>query len=277
MINLKNKIEFENECWIGLVNTDHYNLTKQNRIFSITDIASITKGKLGLELLDTIDNLASKRLSLYEKLKIESAGNPSTPFEFIPITFIENINKLNFTFLKYSNILNFDNSLVEIYTDYRNYLINNPFENNLDNIYNTNEEIKNFKIIVGYIPWKVISHLRTHRSFSFLVESSRNKRYLNDIKFWYPSWWTNNIKTKIMVNDEQLVSGLKNLLQEKYYLYNPEDANMELSDRRLVHFAMAAWTYNTDSWNNLFKVRGNETGTQSITKLCVDNIKSLIQ
>ncbi len=44
----------------------------------------------------------------------------------------------------------------------------------------------------------------------------------------------------------------------------PEEATKELSSRRLVTFAMAAWKQDTNAWNNLFAVRGDKTGTMSI-------------
>lgn len=73
--------------------------------------------------------------------------------------------------------------------------------------------------------------------------------------------------------------GLVDTLQTSWIdnrLIKPEEATMELSDRRLVKFAMCGWLQDTNSWDNLFAVRGKGTGTQSITGIVVDNIKKLI-
>ena len=57
--------------------------------------------------------------------------------------------------------------------------------------------------------------------------------------------------------------------------FKSEEATMELSDRRLVHFAMAAWL-EPNSWQNLKEVRDKSTGTMSITQTTVENICKLI-
>lgn len=56
-----------------------------------------------------------------------------------------------------------------------------------------------------------------------------------------------------------------------------EEATMELSDRRLFHFTMSSWKQDESSWDNLFKVRGDKTGTMNITGQVVNNIKQLIK
>lgn len=296
MIKIENKIEFENSCWVGEVDASLFNLSEEARIKAVTDLASITTGRLGLDdtcdicdsgkALDlTIDwlncdecgrsveipNISNRRYKIYKRLLIESAGKPSVPFEFVPQIEWEDDKDWNEKF--------FNN-----YMKYGHYvpMSGGLFKTNLRNTENFNiepdaEELKDysgFKIIVGQVPWKVISHLRTHRAFSFLVESSRNKRYLKDVEFWYPSWWEeyNMEETR----DDDLTITEEQLFKIKTGKRIPEEATMELSDRRLVKFAMCAWKQDKNAWNNLFEVRGKGTGTQSITGITVDNIKKLV-
>ena len=267
MLQLQNKIEFENNCWVSLIDPSNWNSSEEARIKAVTDIASITTGRLGLPEFEgewTKDVVDTKRINLYNRLLTESAGRPSTPFEFVPIVDFHYALS-SFKFDKYCY---FDSNNVR-YSNLRNYL-NNRFDK-----YNTPEELKGFKVIVGQVTWKCVSHLRTHRAFSWLVESSRNKKYLNNVEFWYPSWWSSETKYYFESYDK----GLVNTLQTSWIdnrLIKPEEATMELSDRRLVKFAMCGWLQDTNSWDNLFAVRGKGTGTQSITGIAVETIKKLI-
>ena len=233
-------------------------------------MASITTGKLGHAYNSERSGtrLSERRLKLYNRLLKESAGKPSTPFEFVPVVIedeeiIEKLDKFGWNFEKFSI---YDNGVY--YTNLRNYI--NTFSPLLKEI----KETKDFKIIVGRVPIKVISHLRTHRAFSFLVESSRNKKYLNEVEFWYPSWWHPMSVYRIKNRGIDLLNILQEDLDEKDI--TPEEATMELSDRRLVTFAMAAWKQNTNAWDNLFAVRGHKTGTMSITGETVESIKTLV-
>lgn len=47
MLEIKNKIEFENNLWAGLINSSAFNSSKEDRIKAVTDISSITLGRLG--------------------------------------------------------------------------------------------------------------------------------------------------------------------------------------------------------------------------------------
>ena len=293
MLKIKNKIEFEDNCWIGLLDNSDFNKDQKHRIKAVTDIASITKGRLGFKeekLKDIYDNsvvkgnagiyplISPKRQNLYNRLLIESAGKPSVPFEFIPVIHSQDFfDKDVFNnILKYSYMTQYSNQSI-LLSNYRMILSQTKDWNfNYLNSYNIDKNInyKDFKIIVGQIPIKVLSHLRTHRAFSFLVESSRNKRYLNEVKFWYPSWWDKEIYSELIKKDNNIISQAKWLIQ--YTNLKPEEATMELSDRRLVHFAMAAWLQDKNAWDNLFAVRASNQGTMNITAITVNNIKKLI-
>ena len=265
MLEIKNKIEFESTCWVAEVDATHFNSSEEERIKAVTDLASITRGKLGMEIQDgSLGNIFGykihkRRLDLYNKLLVESAGKPSVPFEFIPI------RDEHFTGMKYGVIDN--NYYLSNYREFKN--------NSLRPTTNAPSQVKGFKVIVGRVPMKVISHLRTHRAFSFLVESSRNKRYLNEVEFWYPSWWDLFTKNFFIDSDDLLLANITPLVNVKQV--KPEEATMELSDRRLVHFAMCAYKQDTNAWDNLFAVRGDKTGTMNITGQTVDNIKKLIK
>ncbi len=280
MLKINNKIEFENNLWLGIVDSSEFNSSEEDRIKAVTDIASITKGRLGFKetTYKSMDLAAQygyehfeKRKKLYNKLLKESADKPSTPFEFIPINYPNQF--------KYSSEINIFGNW-KYGTPYKTAWLTN-LRDRINKIthtsikYNTSNEIKDFKIIVGKIPFKVISHLVRHRAFSFIVESSRNKKYLNEVEFWYPSWWESKIILRWKNMDDQLLDILQVQIQNK--MLKPEEATMELSDRRLVLFAMAAWKQDENAWDNLFAVRGDKTGTQSITKIIVDNIKTLIE
>lgn len=270
MLKIDNKIKFENNCWIGKVDSSLFNKNEENRIKAVTDIASITKGILGQTYKDEFieGQIGKRRLNLYNRLLTESEGKPSMPFEFIPQQMYVSETCLNnwiyheqykFGTLKYSTL----------YTNMR-HVLNTQGEAGITKFTNSDD----FKIIVGQVPWKVISHLRTHRTFSFLVESSRNKKYLNEVEFWYPSWWSKDFLYYTKSYDKGLSDVLKKRIVTKDM--KSEEATMELSDRRLVKFVMCAWKQDTNSWDNLFVVRGEGSGTQSITKIVVNNIKKLI-
>lgn len=279
MLEIKNKIKFENNCWVGEVDASLFNSSEEARIKAVTDLASITTGKLGLTEL-TVEDLKNnqgidywnRRLKLYNKLLTESAGEPSTPFEFIPA-------------ITWEDDKDWSTEFFNTYMKYVGYYVPMSGGEVLTNLRNTQdfyieegaeeyEDYSRFKIIVGQVPWKVISHLRTHRAFSWLVESSRNKRYLQDVQFWYPSWWSANLMAEKVSDDRETV--FKQIRNIQYLEMKPEEATMELSDRRLVKFAMAAWKQDKNAWDNLFAVRGNNTGTMNITGITVNNIKRII-
>lgn len=294
MLNITKRKKFEDNCWVGLVDSSTFNLSPEHRIKAVTDIASITKGKLGIKEPDFFngdydddgygetdkyqyeldcEEVKKKRTKLYERLLTESAGSPSTPFEFVPTFYPKGSNVLsNYAteWKKYATEIDMTEHVVgRYYSNLRNDLIYYP------SIIDNSNSMDSFKVIVGRIPIKVISHLRTHRAFSWLVESSRNRRYLNEIEFWYPSWWSLYYKEGVKHRDFELLEDLQTELRGDFI--KPEEATMELSDRRLVHFAMAAWKQNPHSWDNLFAVRGKKTGTMSITGLTVDAIKELVE
>ena len=109
---------------------------------------------------------------------------------------------------------------------------------------------------------------------SSLGESSRNKKYLNEVAFWYDSKWTKLFSASMYNRDLSNQKLLQEVVKQK--IVSPEQATMELSDRRLVHFAYGAWTQDELAWDNLFSVRGEGTGTMGITGKVVNNIKKLI-
>jgi len=285
MLKINNKIEFENNLWLGIVDSSEFNSSEEDRIKAVTDIASITKGRLGFKetTYKSMDLAAQygyehfeKRKKLYNRLLKESAGKPSTPFEFVP--YKEPLYKeYSKSYTKYGNLEIIQNKDTDedfyFYTNLRNVLsIDNTIFNNSEN------EVKDFKIIIGRVPFKVIEYLNGKSSFSFIYELQNEseevyKKYLNKVKFWYPSWW-NELQTGVFkYKDGSRISDLISMIECKEM--KPEEATMELSDRRLVTFAMAAWL-EPNAWDNLFAIRGEKTGTQSITKIVVDNIKTLI-
>ncbi len=50
MLKLKNKIEIEDgQIWLAEVNSSDFNKSRERRIHAVTDIASVTKGRLGFQ------------------------------------------------------------------------------------------------------------------------------------------------------------------------------------------------------------------------------------
>lgn len=254
------RIEFENNCWVETVTPD-FNLSAENRI-NVAHLANITRG--GFE---------SKNPKLrFNQFLSEAGGMASVPLEFIPVSISKN-NLIDFIHNKI-DIADYLNNIVRYSFIVGNY--NGTVLTNLRTIlkasiplneipFNTEAETKDFIIIRGRVPAKTISHLRTHRGFSWLVESSRNGGYKPE--FWLP-------ESKFEKIDENRVGLVGNMINE--FKVKPEIANMEYSDRRLVHFAMCAWKQDPSSYENLIKVRGAKTGTMSITGITVDTIKKLV-
>lgn len=258
----------------------------------VTDIASITRGKTESTNIE----------SLYNRLLVESAGQPSVPFEYVGVrvevfgiggdiihTNCGSINQVDFInkVLRYGYLTTCNDDMdIEyyLYTNLRT-LLKAGF--NIHNIeFNTKEVLEDFKIVVGKVPYKVFTHIYKHRTlkpteiewneyeFSAICETSRNARYLKNLEYWYPSWWSNGYKSIMIEHDRSNT----NLLIDEVDTgdLTPEEATMELNRRVFVTFGICGWVQDPDKWNNLFAVRGEGSNTQNITKLTVDNIKKLI-
>lgn len=272
-MNIINKIEFENNCWVGQISPT-FNLSEQDR-FQVANVGSISKGKF-----------ESKNCEVrFNHFLTESGGSPSVPLEFVPIR-VSDLYKLIFItkgqypankdinhneLLRYCSLGYVFNEIdradyLHYYTNLRNLL---KFGISLNQIpFNTLDEVKDFKIIVGRVPAKVISHLRTHRAFSWIIESSRSKNYKPE--FWIPKEQEGLLFNTMDKKNLRLIDLMKN------QGIKPEIANMEYSDRRLVHFGMAAWKNDSATFDNLFKVRVGKD-TMDITSIVVDNIKKLVE
>ena len=292
MLHIKNKIDFQNNCWVGEVDFSTANSSELHRIKFVTDIAAISFGRLGQSYKEEefTDIICKRREDLYHRLLKESGNKyPGTPFEFIPArinlgerlgdpSILDNtlvdkgtlhiLNKI----LKYSYLIDENNNLY-LLTNLR-VLLKAGVEYK-DIPYNTPEEVEGFKVVVCRTDLKSIVHIDRHRAFVFNEESSRNKKYLNEVEFLYPSNWNTKYVEQMKYIDKLHKS---NLIESDMYhgFLKPEEATMELSMRRLVKWAMAAWKQDENSWDNLFEVRGDKTGTQSVTKETVYNIKQLI-
>ena len=306
MLEIKNKIEFENNLWAGLINSSTFNSSKEDRINAVTDIASITKGKLGfdnkivihkakssdnieIEQLDNNNEFHSNlikggRLKLYNRLLTESAGKPSTPFEFIPVKIeysqliklirtANNIHDLSRLVLfmtnkviKYSYLV--ENNGLFILTNLRCLLNVNIKEEDIP--FNTPEEIEGFKVVVARISKTAFDHLVTHGEVRRIAESSRNKKYFNEVKFHYP---INNTGLRQQLDDIETLKRLSRYIENGM---KAEDATKELSCRRLMLCAFHGWLQNENSWQNLFNLRINPNA-QSITQQVVTNIKQVIK
>jgi len=224
---------------------EKYDFEKKTELEIITDTASVSKGRFECE---------SDKIRLYNRLLTESAGNPSTPFEFVPV-------KLDLSLVPVSDRLNYtrfgffkDESF---YTNLRNCLMHSlPVQST---------DVSDFLIIRGCVPVKVINHLVRHRMFAFNVESSRNKKYLKQVKFY-----NENLIMKFANKATLLIAkGLQKLGVKA------EVCTMFLSDNRLVKFYMCGWKSDAYSWQNLFAVRGEKTGTMNITGKVVQEMKEI--
>jgi hypothetical protein len=246
--------------WVASVDASQSNKNFESRLNLVTDIASLTKGKLKFE------GTEEQRLKLYNRLLKESVGNPSTPFEFVPVKYTFSEFRYNLdTLLKIARFSHVQRNgvLLDVHTNLRNAI--NVFGKDIE-MFNSN--LTDYKVIIGRVPAKVFPlHLRTHRVFAPIAESSRNKKYLNNLQFF------DNGFTDIEIANEQ-TELIANSLQKKGY--KGEVANMFLSDFRLVHFAIGGWVNDPYAFENMFKVRG-AGNTMGVTAEFVQAIKELIK
>lgn len=297
MLEIKNKIEFGNNLWVGLISSSTFNSSKEDRIKAVTDISSITLGRLGQIYKDEdINNLqeytgciGKRRLNLYNKLLKESNNRPSTPFEFIPVKIeyvlltkliriannIHDLSRLTLFIInkifKYSYLV--ESNGLFILTNLRCLLNANIKEEDIP--FNTPEEIEGFKVVIGKIPKTTFDHLVVHRELGRIAESSRNKKYLNEVEFYYPEYYPNSYKFFRCRKDFEYLEELKGNIN-MYDWLKAEDATKELSCRRLMLCAFHGWLQNENSWQNLFNLRINPKA-QSITQQVVTNIKQVIK
>lgn len=239
MLNLINKMEFghDNMMWIAEI-LPTFNQSKEDRI-SIAHLSSICKGHF-----HSVN--AEKRFNM---LMQEGPNNtPTTPIEFIPVSLDrELIVKLLFG--KY-NMLDMAN-----YIDRHSFLImkRTSIYNNtnirtlckagikLEDIpFNTSKDVKNFKIIIGFLSHYCWMHLRTHRAFSFLIETGR-KSVMSEL--YYPT-------------------------KDKHYANKKEITRLRLG-------VFGGWANDPETWDNLIATRSSRD-TQEDTKEIVKQIKSLI-
>lgn len=304
MLQIKNKIEFENKLWVSLIDSSKANSSQEERIKFVTDIASVTYGRLGFKDVNltpktiarvhsgNLSRVTQKRLNLYNRLLTESAGKASTPFEFIPIR-ISKFNKV-FTQEYIENVIGIKNEDEAIdwldnkvkkysysvngtgtyYTNMRCLLNAGIKEEDIP--FNTPEEVEGFKVILGKIPKIMFDHLLTHDEIKprRIAESSRNKKYLNEVEFHYPSEWNGKLKDLAVKEDTKLVSNLKQLVLYEA-TFKAEDATKELSCRRLMLCAFTGWLQDKNGWLNLIKQR-EVKHTQKGTALVVQKLKNLL-
>ena len=291
MLNIQKKIQFEDNCWVDEVDGSEFNMDEENRIKAVTDMASITKGMLGWELkgIDCTVMISERngrkyaaRKKLYKRLLTESAGTPSTLFEFVPIksdrfTIISTEEIQNSAFA-HNNFHRYCWEMFTLFNQYQLTNLRNILSNKINAKFNTSKEVKDFKIIVGKVPYEVIKYLGRKSAFSLICEldnatDENYKRYLNEVEFWYPSWWIEDDDLSCYLEAQDKSTANKALQLGA----TPEEATMELSDRRLVHFAMAAWKQDKNAWDNLFAVRGDNTDTMNITNQTINNIKTILK
>lgn len=231
-----NKIEFESNLWVGEV-LPIFNTSQENR-YLVSNIGAISKGKFQ-------SNNPEVR---FNHFLTESGGEPSVPLEFIPVkinsNLAEKLSKLNADYF-HNKVLRY--SYVTWTEDGMDWVLHTNLRTLFkagirleDTPFNTLDEVKDFKIIVGKLPYFIWMHLRTHRSFSFMIETCR-----------------------------------KSIMQEEYYITEDPHYKDKPELLRLRLGVFAAWKQDSNSWDNLLKVRIDKK-TQIDTKKVVNNIKKLI-
>lgn len=307
-MRIKNKINLGKNMWIGLVDSSTFNSSQEDRIKAVTDIASITKGRLGLndnckhcqngKTLTMFDNIrrcsycgrygndiSERRLNLYKRLKVESNGKPSRPFEFIPVVIEEYklkhlTDKYNFNKPKFFNeIIRFSYFIEGNTKSFNRYLTNlrtllNVGIKEEDILFNTPEEVEGFKVVIGKFPKTTFDCIVHYKRLSVIDENSENKEYLNKVEFYYPEYWNEKQQKGFNLHEKDTVRKLNILIDNGNI--KPEEATKELSCRRLVSSAWCAWIQDENTWNNLFAEIDKEEGTQEITSKVIYNIKKLI-
>jgi len=259
MLEYKNRIELSDKCWVGLVNSDNFNKSLEDIFAAVTDIGSVVYGRFGVKN-DTPEN----REKIFKRLLIEAANEPSTPFEFCPIVMDLTGTESQNYFLKYGIVC--DN---KIYTNLRNVLKNELQYDFLEN----SKLYENFKIISGRLPKYVYNHLVMHRNFSRISETSRNKKYLYNVEFEYPTNWRAYVKDYFTNSHRNKKEQLIRLIEQG--TISAEDATKDLPEFRLVNFHIAAWLQDKNGYANLFKQREVQK-TQNATKNVCEAIKKLI-
>ena len=289
------------------------NLSEENRIKFVTDLAAISRGK-------TSSNNPKKR---YKALLEEAAlKTPSRPLEFLPVVLnvqayydnllhttlviIKDFNLNEITYYKYDEFHNhFGGSFG--YLNSKGYLFTNmracinagiPYEKIP---YATNENIelyKNFKAIRAKVPMFVFNHLVTHTQLSKEARSERVVS-LKGNDYWLPEDFGERLKEythlhsdkdiwdlKEVQSRESLINILLNIgqirVQEifKELGYKKEIYQRAMLELRYKELVITGWYNNPKTWKHLFLERNatNEWSnwTQKETQLAVKAIKQAI-
>jgi len=238
------KIDLWNKGWVtdelSTVNPFEANLNEENRIKWVTDLAAVSRGKDSSKNPEKRYKMLLKEAAP-DRCEGDCIGEPSRPFEFLPIVLIANDDTreiLNtatgkpihiprqqwddyiksFGYFDWENAEDYENGrAVKIYTNMRACIkAGIPYE---EIPYNTAEEIKTGKFfaIKSYTPMFVWAQDKTHCR---IPSESASGRVVKEEDYWIPSDIFDKIiqmyeKDKLLIVDpailqEQVADFLKN-------------------------------------------------------------------
>jgi len=263
--------------WAALVENTASNIDQTNREMYAAWYASISKGNL------SIAKSKKNQAKILRKLEKESVHGVSTPWEFIPMLDIYldyqqrvELERAIDRTTRYPNSTTYKEDIAYRRMNYANFLLNSNARfrkhNNLPLLNNTPEEVEDYKVVLAYLPWKVIYQLRTHRSFQWLVSTTRigfqHMKFDNLTKDKY----TQEQKDAFEEALQSVVEAWDKLLDSKQV--DKEDANLLLPDNRMQYVLIGGFMRNHRGWEAMLKERKHNA--YDATKKTVQTIDRLL-
>jgi len=129
------------------------------------------------------------------------------------------------------------------------------------------QSAKNFVVFKVKIPYMIVDHLRRHgRLSNYFAENWQSNRAKHKIEYF------ENDKIAVRMS----ISG-NPLIEEKSDKCRPELLNKGEFGLRYVTGWFAGWLQDPMTWQNMFKVRGDKTGTQKEMRELTREMKRLIE
>lgn len=250
MINKKENIFEDNIAFVEQWDFSKANLSEENRIKAITQVASIcyqNPKALGSE-------------SLYNRLMAESQGLPSSSFEFVPVLLdITNPKHQEILNLEYSNVKKFGELICDgkyLLTNYRALVYdfeNNPNSYSFDirTVYNSSEECEiikeNFKVFLYKVDLPTRSQMVRHR----VNWQELSRRYVSGKRVPFEFYINEKLK------DSEKIKDLINQSEELYFELLEKGIKPEVARRVIPQMSYTQiWgAFQPTQLENYFKLR----------------------
>jgi thymidylate synthase (FAD) len=264
LINKKENIFGDNIAFVKQYDFSEANLSNENRILAITQVASIcyqSPKALGSE-------------SLYNRLMAESQGLPSSSFEFVPmlfkVQFLKDLLSHSNLELEDTNMLKYGEKILEgqyLLTNFRAVVYD--FENHnieLRDIFNTKEECKiikeHFKVFLSKVDMPTRSQAVRHRvnlqelsrryvsgkrvPFDFYISEKMKKVISSDTVFGNDCDITNEYDTNEVI--EICINHYYKALEDGV---KPQEARRIIPQACYTQFWMGFQPTQLENWNKL--------------------------